>query len=654
MTSISCRSLKRLREWRTLLIIFLTPLVLSPLPLIVTTKEARTAYAILIMGIYWCTEVTNLTVTALLPLFLFPVLRVLPAKDIAPPYFKDTNILVLGGLMMAVAIERWNLHKRISLKVLLLIGTSPRRLMLGFMIVTAFISMWITNTATTAMMTPIMEAVLKKLDEELETQNKSSNLDNLAVITSNEPPKTGDETRTSPSDATEETHLEAERGEEEMIEMASPFKTYRQDSGDIDGASDDVRIVIQESSQEDEERRVKQHKTLCVAMTLCICYAANIGGTGSLTGTTPQQILAGQLTDVFKDSPGMSFLSWGTYAFPEMVIFLIIAWIYLQAMFFGISWKHLCCCFRGKKRNKTKGKEVYALMKQQYAELGPITFAEYAVFGHFLALVLSWILRDPKFIPGWGALFPLGKKSYVSDSTAGVIISFSMFVFPSERPEILGGPRRRKPHTTLLEWKFAQYKFPWNVTLLLGSGFAIAKACEESGLSMWLGCQLAALSSVPNFVIVLVISILLTFLTEFTSNTATATILLPVLASLAQSIKVHPYYLMVPAAVCASFAFMLPIAGPSNAIVFSTGRITIFDMMKAGFGMNIIGIIIVNLSINTYGKAFFDLTSYPDWASSAVNKVQCGPVIPTTFAPTLSANATTMPFTSSVLNASLF
>jgi len=264
-------------------------------------------------------------------------------------------------------------------------------------------------------------------------------------------------------------------------------------------------------------------------------------------------------------------------------------------------------------------------MRRQYDDLGPITFAEYAVFGHFLALVLCWIFRDPKFIPGWAALFPMGKgKSYVSDSTAGVIISFSMFLFPSERPEILGGPRRSNPHITLLDWKSAQAMFPWNVTLLLGSGFAIAKACEESGLSMWLGCQLAALGSVPDFVIVLVITFLLTFLTEFTSNTATATILLPVLASLAQSIKVHPYYLMVPAAVCASFAFMLPVAGPSNAIVFATGRITILDMMKAGFGMNMIGILVVNISINTYGKAYFDLNAFPDWAAQAAKSVQCG------------------------------
>eukprot|EP00794_Sanderia_malayensis_P007051 gene7051-7843_t len=598
-------------------------------------EEARTGYAIMIMAIFWCTEVTNLTVTALLPLLLFPALCVMSAKDIAPAYFKDTNILVLGGLMMAVAIERWNLHKRISLKVLLLIGTSPRRLMLGFMIVTAFVSMWITNTATTAMMTPIMEAVLKQLDEEYFPEKYAEKIKEPNI---------------------EEMQHEVEDVASSNIELVDVAKqgperqqeNQNEDPFVITSESAEVNNSLEEEQNETDDVKRQNYKTLCKAMTLSICYAANIGGTGTLTGTTPQQILAGQLTDVFKDGPGMSFLLWTLYALPEMLLFLFIAWIYLQTVFFGIRWKHICCCFRRKKRNSLKGNDVYTVMKKQYADLGPMSFAEKVVLCHFVALVLCWIFRDPKFIPGWGALFPMGKRSYVSDSTAGVIICFSMFVFPSVRPQIFGGSRNPKPHTTILEWKYAQSKFPWNVTILLGSGFAIAKACEHSGLSIWLGCQLSGLKSIPDFVIVLIICILLTFLTEFTSNTATATILLPVLASLAQSIQIHPYYLMVPAAVCASFAFMLPIAGPSNAIVFSTGRITITDMMKAGFAMNIIGILVVTLCINTYGKSYFNLSQYPSWALSATKGVQCAQVLASTASP---ANMTThSTFVSNVTN----
>jgi len=622
MKSSFRRFFQRLAEWKRFLIIFLTPLLLSPLPLSIGTKEAKTAYAILIMGTYWCTEVTDLAVTALLPLFLFPVLSVMPAKEVAPPYFKDTNVLVLGGLVMAVAIERWNVHKRIALKVLLLLGAQPRRLMFGFMLVTAFVSMWITNTATTAMMTPIMEAVLKQLGKEnMPIEDEAEEGANVGI---SEHESNANTEADVPLQENVTNSMEAEG--KEMIQLVSPIHgrgTSKRGLVEPPGNVDDALVSVNEGTEE-ETPQAKRYNLLCKAMMLSICYSANIGGTGTLTGSTPQLVFAGQLTDVFKDGPGISFLSWFLYGFPEMLIFLVIAWLYLQAMFLGIGWKHLCCCFRWKKRNKNKGNEVYALMEKQYTALGPISFAEKVVLCHFLALVFCWIFRDPKFIPGWGSLFPMGKKSYVSDATAAIIICFSMFVFPSERPEVLGGPRRKKPHTTILEWKATQLKFPWNVTILLGSGFALARACETSGLSKWLGCQLVALDSVPDFVIALVISILLTFLTEFTSNTATATILLPVLASLAQSIKVHPFYLMVPATVCASFAFMLPVATPPNAIVFATGRLSIPDMVKAGFGMNIIGILVVTISINTFGMGYFGLTEFPAWAGTGSTNGKCG------------------------------
>eukprot|EP00112_Aurelia_sp_Birch-Aquarium-sp1_P007095 Seg1775.1 transcript_id=Seg1775.1/GoldUCD/mRNA.D3Y31 product="Solute carrier family 13 member 3" protein_id=Seg1775.1/GoldUCD/D3Y31 len=613
--------------------------------MILYIQEARTGYAILIMGTYWCTEVTDLAATALLPLFLFPVLSVMPAKDVAPPYFKDTNVLVLGGLIMAVAIETWNVHKRIALKVLLLIGAQPRRLMLGFMVVTAFISMWITNTATTAMMTPIMEAVLKQLDKEtIPNKDCDCEEDNSAeqqYENGNSEGVTSSAVKPNSEVGPQMDCIVTDNEDKEMLELAAPIHPRNTSTrGLLKKDKDGIEVSIEDRVEKEVDPKLHRYNLMCKAMMLSICYSANIGGTGTLTGTAPQLVLAGQLTDVFKKGPGISFLAWFLYAFPEMLIFLVISWIYLQAMFFGISWKHLCCCFRWKKRNKSKGKAVYELMQRQYAELGPVSFAEYAVLFHFLALVLCWMLRDPKFVPGWGSLFPMGKKSYVSDSTAAILICFSMFLFPSKRPEIFGGPRTKQPHKTLLEWKATQLKFPWNVTILLGSGFALAKACEQSGLSKWLGCQLTALDSVPHFVIALIISTLITFLTEFTSNTATATILLPVFASLAQSIKVHPFYLMVPATICSSFAFMLPVATPPNAIVFATGRLTIPDMVKAGFGMNIIGIIVVTLSINTYGMTYFGLDKFPSWALGASSKGRCAGAAATSIATTLAPNVT--------------
>jgi len=633
--------LRRCLEWKRCMIVFLTPLLLSPIPLVISTKEASTAYAILIMGVYWCTEVADLAVTSLLPLLLFPILGVIPAKEISISYFKDTNVLLLGGLVLAVAIERWNVHKRIALKVLLLIGAQPRRLMLGFMLTTAFISMWITNTATTAMMTPIMEAVLKELDKEQMSEAIMDDEDADTSRPSDIEAGIEDKIKELNANGFEES---SRTFSNEQVELKEVGLSDASRSGStkklVEMSSENLQADLAQS-EHPVDAKTQKHIQMSKGMMLCICYAANIGGTGTLTGTGPQLVLAGQLTDVFKKGPGISFLQWFIYAFPEVLLLLFIAWLYLQVMFFGIGWKHLCFCFRGSKRNKTKGVKIYKLIKQQYKDLGPMSFAEISVLLHFIALVLLWILRDPKFIPGWGSLFTGSNgKSMVTDATAGICIIFSMFFFPSVRPEMFGGPRRKEPHEPLLKWKETQKKFPWNIILLLGSGFAIASACEKSGLSLWIGCQLTVLGSISDFAIVLTICVMITFLTEFTSNTATATILLPILASLAQSIKVHPFYLMIPATVCCSFAFMLPVATPPNAIVFATGRLKIPDMMKAGIGLNIIGIIVVTICINTIGLAYYQLDKFPDWAMKASSAESCNPIaatVVTTLSTTLNA-----------------
>lgn len=158
-------------------------------------------------------------------------------------------------------------------------------------------------------------------------------------------------------------------------------------------------------------------------------------------------------------------------------------------------------------------------------------------------------------------------------------------------------------------------KFPWNIVILLGSGFALAEACEVSGLSEWLGNNLANLHVIPPWSIVAIVCALITGFTEVTSNTATATIFLPILKSLGKSICVHPWYLMLPATISCSFAFMLPVATPPNAIVFSGGYLKVVDMAKAGLGMNIFGCIILLVCVNTYGKIMFDLDTFPVWAS---------------------------------------
>merc|ERR1712180_397491 len=299
--------------------------------------------------------------------------------------------------LIALAIEQWNVHKRVALRVLLIVGAQPRRLMLGFMMVTAFISMWITNTATTAMMCPIMEAVLKQLD----MQFMRDGLD----------------------------EIEAEENEEDHESQ------YKVNNAAFDSKEGDVEIQKMEVKKSDtctdlmsaaggmidpvKAKQEARHRQLCKAMLLSVCYSANIGGTGTLTGTAPQLVLAGQVTQVFPKAPTISFIYWFVYAFPQMLLFLVIGWLYLQTMFLGIGFKHLCFCFRLKKRNKTKGKELYAVMQKQYEELGPMSWAEKSTLGMFIALVCLWFFREPKFMPGWGDLFAKDAKnnmeSYITD-----------------------------------------------------------------------------------------------------------------------------------------------------------------------------------------------------------------------------------------------
>lgn len=605
------------------LILVFTPIIFAPILGVIENKypeytmESRTAYGIVIIAIYWVTEATDLAVTSLLPLLIFPFLGVLKAKVVCMEYMKDTNILLLGGLLIAVAIEKWNVHKRVALAVLLLVGTQPRRLMLGFMVTTAFISMWVTNTATTAMMVPIMEAVLKQLDNQYlrGEANQGEELHEVVHENTNHHTSNGHVGPVSngviASTATVMTEMPLD-SKHELNSLHSNDHHSHQFNAQKSTSKKPLTTEIETKLQ---AKKVHRHKLLCKAMLLSICYSANIGGTGTLTGTTPQLVLQGQVDSTFKDAPSISFIYWFVYAFPQMLLFLFIEWLYLQAMFIGIGFKHLCCCFRWKKRNTRKGKAMYAVMKQQYKDLGPITYAQGTILVMFIFLVILWLFRQPKFMGGWGDAF---KKGYISDGTSAMIIAFLIFQLPSQIPDALNYFGIRKDPSLppkILDWKETQKKFPWNVLFLLGAGFAIAKACEESGLSLLLSCKLAGLKAIPGAAIVFIICTMLTFLTEITSNTATATILLPVLASLAQSIEVHPFYLLIPAAVCASFAFMLPVATPPNAIVFSTGRLTVIDMAKAGFGMNVIGILVVTLAINTWGSAYYELGPFPSWAS---------------------------------------
>ncbi|TRY98364.1 hypothetical protein DNTS_021790 [Danionella cerebrum] len=481
--------------WRmkSSLILFCTPLLLLPLPIVIKTKVACCAYVVALMAVYWCTEVLPLAVTALLPAVLFPLFTIMESKDVCMQYLKDTNMLFLGGLMVAVAVEHWNLHKRIALRVLLIVGVRPALLMLGFMGVTAFLSMWISNTATTAMMVPIVQAVLEQLNNSTQT-----------------------------------------------------------------GETEDI--------------------------------------------TSEKQSDAPDNPDI------INFASWFGFAFPNMIIMLTLAWIWLQIVFLGTNFRKTWGCGTVKTE---KDIAAYNVIKEEHHSLGPMSFGELSVLGLFVLLVLLWFTRDPGFVDGWATHFFNAEKEFVTDATVAVFVAALLFVFPSKPPSLCFWraqsfdtvPQEERVATpALLTWKVTQKKMPWSIILLLGGGFALAKGSEVSGLSKWLGDQMSPLQSIPPWAIAIVVCLMIATFTECTSNS--------------QSIGVNPLYVMVPCTLSASFAFMLPVATPPNAIVFSYGYLKVSDMAKTGIVMNIIGILSITLAINSWGRVIFRLDTFPTWANN--------------------------------------
>ncbi|KAG8517084.1 Solute carrier family 13 member 5 [Galemys pyrenaicus] len=533
----------------------------------------RCAYVIILMAIYWCSEVIPLAVTSLIPVFLFPLFKILDSKQVCVQYMKDTNMLFLGGLIVAVAVERWNLHKRIALRTLLWVGPKPAQLMLGFMVATAFLSMWISNTAATAMMVPIVEAMLRQMEASRTAANMAA---------------------------------EASLGALELVDKGK--------ASELPGN----QVIFEGPAIRQEE---DSDKNVYKAMNLCLCYAASIGGTATLTGTGPNVVLLGQMNELFPDSKDIvNFASWFGFAFPNMLIMLLLAWLWIQCFYIRCSFRNIWGCGLERKANE---EAVYELLQEEYRKLGPLSFAELNVLLCFLLLVGLWFSRDPGFMPGWLSLLVAeGEKTlYISDATVAIFVAVLLFILPSEKPKFNFCSQTEEERKTpfypppLLTWKVIQEKVPWGIVLLLGGGFALAKGCETSGLSDWMGKQMEPLRTMTPASITLVLSLLIAVFTECTSNVATTTLFLPIFASMSRSIGLNPLYVMLPCTLSASFAFMLPVATPPNSIVFAYGHLKVSDMVKTGLMMNIIGVVCVFLAVNTWGRVIFDLDHFPDWAN---------------------------------------
>lgn len=446
------------------------------------------------IAIWWITEAIPIAVTAMLPLVLFPLSGGLDLSSTSGAFGHKYVFLYMGGFIIAIAIEKWNLHKRIALNIINLIGSDIRKIILGFMMATAFLSMWISNTATAVMMLPIGLAIIKQLQDNPDTV-------------------------------------------------------------------------------EDE------NQTFGKALMLAIAYSASIGGVATLIGTPPNLVLAGVILDTYGYE--ITFMQWFAFGLPISIILIFICWKYLTKYAFSFKQKS----FPGGKQ------EIQRLL----SSLGRITYEEKIVALVFALTAFCWITRSvllQKLLPA------------LDDTIIAIFFAIVLFLIPS-----------KKKGEQLINWEEA-VKMPWGIILLFGGGMALAKGFESSGLAEWIGSQMTTLSGLPILILILVLIASVNFLTEITSNLATTAMLLPVLAPMALTIDVHPFVLMVGAAVAASCAFMLPVATPPNAVVFGSGYLRIPDMVGKGLFMNIISIFILtffvyfilpelwDISINSFPQKF--------------------------------------------------
>jgi len=439
------------------------------------------------IAIWWITEALPIAVTALLPIVLFPLSGGLALTKTTAAYGHKFIFLFIGGFILAIAIEKWDLHKRIALTIIKIVGTNVSNIILGFMIATSFLSIWISNTATAVMILPIGMAIVAQLKNNSNTNERENLLFGKALM-------------------------------------------------------------------------------------LAIAYSASIGGMATLIGTPPNLVFAG----IMKESYGIkiSFFQWFKFGLPLSLLLLSICWVYLTK----ISYKFEQKKFPGGK------KEIFNQLKK----LGKISYEEKVILSVFVITALAWICSSfliNKFLPA------------IDDTIIAIITAIILFILPAK-------DRKKR----LLDWKDTA-KLPWGILLLFGGGMALAIGFESSGLAVWIGSQLTLLENIPLIILLLILIVSVNFLTEITSNLATTAMLLPVLVSLARAINIHPYLLLVSATVAASCAFMLPVATPPNAVVFGSGYLKINDMVKKGFWMNLISIIIITLFINFILPVIWDVST---------------------------------------------
>ncbi|VDM59925.1 unnamed protein product [Angiostrongylus costaricensis] len=473
------------------------------------------------MGLYWVFEVLPLAITALIPMVAFPVFEIMKSDDVAQSYLPDTSFLFIGGLMVAVTVEKSELHTRIALFVLKTVGSQPKWIMAGFMGVTGFLSMWISNTATAALMVPIVQSVIT----ELVANHRMHEL--LALSEANS--------------------IENRRRSVDMRRLSIPQENVISHQKDLSNLFTPRELL------------------LAKGLLISVCFSANIGGSATITGTASNLVLIGQLEKLFPNADtGINFLSWIFFAFPQAVVCQVLCWFVLNVVFL---------------RNAPQGSAIVSRkLNEKYRKLPSISFAEISVMVCFTLLLLLWILREPQIIPGFGCYF---KRGYVTDATSAILVVILLFAIPDHKPMCC--TRERNGHhivrNSLLDWPTIQERFPWSVVLLLGGGFALAAGVKESRLSHEIGEVMQHLTDLPTYTVMFICVLITVGFTNICSNAVIATIFIPIVAELARSLDANPLLYMLPVAVSSSFAFLFPVATPSNAIVFGTGLVKVGDMV---------------------------------------------------------------------------
>lgn len=458
------------------------------------SHEARAAAAIaVVMGVWWLSEALPLEATALVPLVGFPLLGVCTFAQAAAPYANDVIYLFMGGLMLGVAMERWDLHKRLALRIILGVGTRPRRLILGVMCATAFLSMWVSNTATAVMMLPVGLSVLAALARA--------------------------------------------RGE---------------DPG--------------------------QRTNFAVCLMLGIAYAATIGGIATIIGTPPNAVAVGYIERTM--SMEVSFADWLRIGVPIMLVFLPLAWLVLCRLVFPVG--------AGDAGEERVMREA---IRGEARALGRWTRGQVVTAGVFGSAALAWMFRDP-IVSAFGLTITTAQgrtEPMLTDAGIAIAAALMLFILPAGRD-------REGRATAALDWAHAR-RIPWGVLLLFGGGLSLADQFTATGLHVRIGEQFSMLQGVHPLVIVLAITAVVVFATELGSNTAVATTFMPIASAVGARLGVDPLLLVVPTALAASYAFMMPTGTPPNALAFASGHLRVPDMVRAGLLLNMLSIVLITTMV---------------------------------------------------------